>query len=99
MGELHLPGGLTLPTAGPQVQPRIKCARSGCDRTTERRIRAEDNPIPAPADAGWYEIEIDGTRRTVLFACSAKCAQAVAAVQVPQNLTSAMPDAPGVLPE
>lgn len=78
-------------------RPKIRCARKGCPSVTLRDVRLTDS-LPAPADAGWYEVELPGTRRTVLFACSPRCAQQVAAV------TNVVPDLAGfsehpVMPE
>ena len=61
-------------------RPVIRCARQGCRSVTLRDVRLADQ-LPAPADAGWYEVEIPGTTgRTVLFACCQRCATVVASV-------------------
>lgn len=75
MAELRLPG-LDLPNA---VRPRatIRCAARGCGATTYRDVRLADS-LPAPADAGWYEVALPAPSSTVLFACSQRCAQLVA---------------------
>lgn len=97
MGELQLPWLGRKPIVLNDPRPKIKCANRSCGATTLRDIRLADG-LPAPADAGWYEVELQGTRRTVLFACSRRCAQQVAAVANIVPDLSALSEHP-VLPE
>jgi len=66
---------LTGRTTTPQAV--IRCARKGCGATTRRDVRLGDS-LPAPADAGWYEVAMPAPSRTVLFCCSQRCATFVA---------------------
>lgn len=53
-------------------RPRIVCALEGCPRWTYRDVRLGDS-LPAPAEAGWFEVELpsfDPRVRNVVFACS-----------------------------
>lgn len=75
MADLRLPG-LTIPNA---VRPHadIRCAMTGCGATTHRDVRLADS-LPAPADAGWFEVALPAPSRTVLFACCRVHGQLVA---------------------
>lgn len=76
--------GFQLPGLGKAIalddpRPKIVCASRDCSRWCYRDVRLADS-LPAPSEAGWYEVELPGTKRTVLFACSQRCAQQIAAV-------------------
>jgi hypothetical protein len=88
MGEIRLPGGQELPGTLEDV-PKIRCAAHylvgdewvRCKSITRRDIRFSDH-MPAPADAGWLEVQVQVPWRTTYFACSAKCARAIEALMV-----------------
>jgi hypothetical protein len=81
-------------------RPKIECALDGCGAQTPRDVRLADS-LPAPADAGWYEVELpsfDPRVRNVVFACSKRHGDILAAgVKVVPGL-SAFSEHP-VLPE